>query len=340
MGDSGSGGRSLDALLGELARSPDVVPASSLVGKTIGRYRVDALLGRGGMGVVYRAFDGKLARDVALKVLPPELLGDAERRARFLREARLAAAVTHPCTAAVYDVGEDGDAAFVAMELIRGKTLRSALEPGPFDVARAVRITRDIARGLSKAHESGIVHRDLKPENVMLDEEDQVKVLDFGLAKLREAEGDGGASTSTEAGRILGTPSYMSPEQLRSSKDVDGRADIWSLGVILYELIAGVQPFLGTSLTQITIRVVQEEPTALQQLRPDVPPALADAIHRCLAKQRDQRFGSVAELAHALEPFAIASMMPGAAARGLPSSSSPSPARSASAARSSAGPSV
>jgi eukaryotic-like serine/threonine-protein kinase len=175
VAESGSGGRSLDALLGEIARSPDVVPATSLVGKTVGRYRVDALLGRGGMGVVYRAFDEKLARDVALKVLPPELLGDAERRARFLREARLAAAVTHPCTAAVYDVGEEGDAVFLAMELIRGKTLRAALGGGALDVARAVRITRDIARGLSKAHESGIVHRDLKPENVMLDDEDQVR---------------------------------------------------------------------------------------------------------------------------------------------------------------------
>ncbi|CAN5748906.1 hypothetical protein BH11MYX4_BH11MYX4_07120 [soil metagenome] len=162
--------------------------------------------------------------------------------------------MTHPCTAAVYDVGEDGDAAFVAMELIRGKTLRAALEPGPFDVARAVRITRDIARGLSKAHELGIVHRDLKPESVMLDEEDQVKVLDFGLAKLREAEGEGDPSTSTEAGRILGTPSYMSPEQAKGKK-VDARSDLFSLGVVLYEVLAGERPFRGDSTMEVLIAI-------------------------------------------------------------------------------------
>ncbi len=298
MPDSGSGGRSLEALLGEIARAPDVVPASSLVGKTIGRYRIDALLGRGGMGVVYRAFDGKLARDVALKVLPAELLGDSERRARFLREARLAAAVTHPCTAAVYDVGEDGDAAFITMELIRGETLRVALEAGPFDVTRAVRITRDIARGLAKAHESGIVHRDLKPENVMLDEEDQVKVLDFGLAKLREPEREGDPSTSTEAGRIHGTPSYMSPEQAKGKK-VDARSDLFSLGVVLYEMLAGERPFRGDSTLEVLIAIDRDPPPPLT--RKDVPRRLVDVLDRCLEKDPTRRYPSARDLADALQ---------------------------------------
>jgi len=286
-----------------------------------GRYRLLRRLGAGGMGEVHEALHLSLNQRVALKMLHPESAAYPGAIERFHREARAAATLKSEHVARMIDAGatEQG-APYIVMELLDGVDLSQLLAArGPLPFGEVVGYVLQASEAIAEAHSLGIVHRDLKPANLFLasrlDGSPQVKVLDFGISKLSADAQQGEASQLTRTHDVVGSPSYMSPEQLRSSRDVDGRADIWSLGVILYELIAGVQPFLGTSLTQITIRVVQEEPTALRELRPDVPPALADAIHRCLAKQRDQRFGSVAELAHAIEPFAVATMMPGAAAR-------------------------
>jgi tRNA A-37 threonylcarbamoyl transferase component Bud32 len=280
-----SGNRSLDALLREIARAPDAAVPSLLVGETLGRYRLDALLGRGGMGVVYRARDTKLDRDVALKLLPPELVGDKERRARFVREAKLTAQVTHPCVAAVYDVGEQDDAVFLAMELVTGRTLRAVLEEHPkgMPAADVARIGADLARGLAKAHAAGIVHRDLKPENVMLDDEGHPKILDFGLAKLREVEGADPEALSTELGRVLGTPSYMSPEQAKG-KPVDARSDVFSLGIVLYEMLAAKRPFVGETTMEVLIAIDRDAPPPLAEVREGLPAPLAELVATCLDK--------------------------------------------------------
>jgi serine/threonine protein kinase len=241
------------------------------------------------MGVVYRAEDEKLRRTVALKVLLPatDPDGDGGEQARFLREARAAAAIKHPNVATIYEVGEAEGCAYLAMEHIEGKTLRQLLgerppqaaTPAPssgLPIAVAVRVATQIARGLRKAHERGIVHRDLKPENVMLDEEQQVKVLDFGIAKhtATEQAPEPGVSVLAETvarptgpGRVLGTPGYMAPEQARGAS-VDPRADIFSLGVILYEALAGVPPFRGDAGLDVLIATTRDTPTPLSTLGP------------------------------------------------------------------------
>jgi predicted Ser/Thr protein kinase len=283
-----------------------------LVGATLGRFRVLSLLGRGGMGVVYCAEDDALRRRVALKVLPSALVGDGERRARFLREARAAAATTHPTIATVYDVGEDGGRVFVAMELVAGKTLRELLQGAPLPIAEVARVGAEIARGLAKAHAAGVIHRDLKPENVMVSAEGQVKILDFGLAKLDEGVGPIAVDAPTEApfateeGRILGTPSYMSPEQIQGGA-VDERTDQFSLGVVLYELASGRRPFSGASNVEVFIAVSRDEPAPMSTLRPDVPAALEAIVARCLRKDRAARWASAAELAEALARVASGS---------------------------------
>ena len=217
----------------------------TLVGATLAHYSIEAKLGQGGMGVVYRARDSRLARDVALKVLPASVAADSERRARLLREARSAAAVNHSNIAAVYDVGESEGRVYLAMELVEGATLRERLARGALPAPEATRIARAIAAGLARAHERGIVHRDLKPENVMLGREGAVKILDFGLAKLHEPDSTDSAlerqETQTLEGRVMGTPGYMSPEQA-SGRAVDARTDVYALGVVLQEMLTGGLP--------------------------------------------------------------------------------------------------
>jgi serine/threonine-protein kinase len=271
------------------ARAPAVEP--ELVGRALGRYQVLDRLGRGGMGLVYRARDSKLDRDVALKVLPPEMVGDPERRKRLLREARLAAAVTHPGLVAIYDVGEEDGRVYLAMELVAGRTLREREMPMP--TAELVRIGGDVARALARAHEAGIIHRDLKPENVVLGEAGEVKILDFGLAKLREPEHAPGdvptqSGTSTRDGRILGTPAYMSPEQAKG-RDVTEQTDVFSLGVMLYEMATGRRPFTGETTVELLIAIDRDEPPSPRRLRSAVPAALDALVMCCLTKTPGER---------------------------------------------------
>jgi len=302
-----------EEFLRQAARAPAADPPADLVGKRLGRYRIASLLGKGGMGVVYYAQDEKLRRPVALKVLPPSLVGDPDRRRRFLREARSAAAVTHPGVAAVYDVGEDAGQVFLAMEYVPGSTLRALLkrrdgETAPrFPSDQVARIGYEIAMALGKAHGAGIIHRDLKPENVMISEDGIVKILDFGLARLREPEQVSETSQTethlTAAGRVLGTPRYMSPEQALG-KPVDERTDLFSLGVLLYELCSGQLPYRGETDLEAMVSATRDEPSPLRDVCPDVSPDLERVIARCLRKDAAERHESAAALAAELRPLA------------------------------------
>jgi serine/threonine-protein kinase len=296
--DDASG--SVDSFLHKVAGSPTPLP--DLVGVSLGRFRVLAVLGRGGMGVVYRARDENLRRDVALKVLPRTYTDDPARRRRFLREARSAAAVSHPCVASIFEVGEAEGEVFIAMELVEGQSLRALFATGLLPVDRVLRIAVQIARGLAKAHERGIVHRDLKPENVMVDAEDHVKILDFGLAKAAPdtSAPDGASSTElTGEGQVFGTPAYMSPEQIRGV-EADATTDVFSFGVMLHELLAGERPFQGAGM-EILVAIARDEAPPVGKTRPGIPAELEAIVARCLRKAPAQRYPSARELSTDLE---------------------------------------
>jgi eukaryotic-like serine/threonine-protein kinase len=278
------------------------------VGETLAHFRVVSKLGRGGMGVVFAAEDTKLRRTVALKVLPRQ--DDESRRQRFLREARAAAAVTHPNIAAVYEVGESGGRPFIAMEYVRGKSLRARLEEGPIGPAEALRLAREIARGVAAAHGAGIVHRDLKPDNVMLADDGSVKVLDFGLAKTGgsgpvDEEQETASASLSVAGQVLGTPSYMSPEQAKGGQ-VDARSDVFSLGVLVYELATGKRPFAGKTTVEVLIAIDRDTPEPPRRVDPRVPPLLERVVLRCLEKSPAARFADAGQLQRALEVEPVA----------------------------------
>ncbi len=286
--------------------------ARAQVGQTLGRYRIIETLGEGGMGIVFKATDEKLGRAVALKVLGDAVARDPERHRRFLREARVTAALSHPNIASVYDIGETeaGDI-YIAMELAPGVTLRRRTEQGPLGIASALRVATQLALALAKAHAHGIVHRDLKPENVMVSEQLDVKVLDFGLAKAMEADpGPTSAAPApakdappsslvTEGARLLGTPGYMSPEQA-TGLPLDARTDIFAFGVVLYEMTTGVRPFAGGSAMEILIATSRDEPARPSKSAPAMSRGLERIILRCLEKNPDARYGSARELLDAL----------------------------------------
>jgi len=270
-------------------------------GSRLGRYEVDGLIASGGMGDVYRARDTRLHRTVALKVLATSVLSDPERLTRFTQEARTTALINHPNIVAVYDVGSEAGLPFVVSELLRGETLRARLKGGALPVRVAVSHAAEIAQGLIAAHHLGVVHRDLKPENVFVTEDEHLKILDFGLAKCRnETLGlpDDG-SKSTQPGTILGTVGYMSPEQVRGGT-IDERADIFSLGVMLYEMIAGQAPFERETPIETLYAILKNEPAALAP-REELTEDLAHVIRHCLEKNPNARFQSARDLAFVLE---------------------------------------
>lgn len=261
-----------------------------LAGTTVAHYRISGEVGRGGMGVVYRAEDSLLKRSVALKFLPPELTEDPHARERFIREARAASALDHPNICTIYEIGHaDRGMLYIAMALYAGETLQERISRGPLPVEEAIRITRQVAAGLAKAHQEGIVHRDLKPANVFLTKDGMVKILDFGLAKLS------GKTRMTADKSTVGTVAYMSPEQLRG-EETDARADIWSLGVVTFEMLAGRLPFSGDHAPAMMYSIANGNPASLTDLRPDAPAWLADLCARCLAKEPSVRPASMDEI--------------------------------------------
>ena len=274
-------------------------------GARLGPYEILKLLGAGGMGEVYRARDGRLGRDVAIKVLPRSFAQDPDRLRRFEREARAAGQLNHPNVIAVYDVGSDGTTPYIVSELLEGEDLRSRLDQGGLSPRRAISYAIQIARGLAAAHAKGIAHRDLKPENVMVGSGDHVKILDFGLAKLLRAEpGDpdrtGAIHTQlTATGTILGTASYMSPEQIRE-QPTDHRTDIFALGAILYEMLAGARAFQGESHADRMSAILNGEPPPLPAEIEDAAPGVTAVIEHCLEKRAEDRFDSARDLAFSL----------------------------------------
>nr|MDP9362158.1 protein kinase [Acidobacteriota bacterium] len=268
-----------------------------MIGRTIGHYRIVDLLGEGGMGVVYRAEDTKLGRSVALKFLPPEVSRNAEAMSRFEREARAASLLDHPNICTIYDFGEaDGGQLYIAMACYEGESLAARIAREVLSLDEAIRIVEQIARGLGKAHSSGIVHRDIKPANVMLTSDGVAKILDFGLAKLS------GATGITRSHTSLGTIAYMTPEQIRGDQ-VGPQADIWALGVVLFELLTGKRPFRGEYTEAISYAILNEQPATITDLRSDLPHELDRIIKRMLRKDPLQRYQTASEVLSDLEPL-------------------------------------
>ena len=266
------------------ARTSLTEDTSQLVGRTLAHYRVLEYIGGGGMGVVYKAEDLRLARSVALKFLPPELTRDAEAKARFLQEARAASGLDHPNICTIHEVGETDDGRlYLAMPSYDGETLRRRIERGPLAIEEAIDIAEQIARGLAKAHRGGIVHRDVKPANLIVTDDGVVKILDFGLAKLV------GAAAITRTGSSVGTPAYMSPEQARG-EEVDHRTDLWSFGIVLYEMVAGRRPFRGDHDQAVLYGILNEPPKPLSEMRPEAPPELGRIVDGLLSKDPADRY--------------------------------------------------
>jgi eukaryotic-like serine/threonine-protein kinase len=269
-----------------------------------GKYRVDRILGIGGMGMVVSATHLDLDQSVAIKFMLPAAMESAEAKQRFMREARAAGRLTSEHVCRVSDVGQfESGQPYIVMEFLQGQDLGTLLKrKGPLPVLTAVDYILQAAEGMAEAHAHGIVHRDLKPDNLFLanrvDGSQVIKVLDFGISKAHVT------GIATKTGDIMGSPAYMAPEQMQSTRDVDERADIWSLGVILYQLISGRMPFVADTLPALCLAVIHDAPPSLASIRQDLPSGLAEVVMKCLAKDKNGRYGSVLELAKALSPYA------------------------------------
>ena len=281
-----------------------------MIGKTLGHYQITSQLGKGGMGEVFQAKDQKLGRDVAIKLLPEEFAKDADRVARFQREAKVLASLNHPNIAAIHGLEESGGTNFLVLELVEGQTLADRIKTGPVPVEESLKLALQIAEALEAAHEKGVIHRDLKPANIKVTPDGKVKVLDFGLAKLTEhVQGDDTASTATvdsegrpitEEGVIVGTVAYMSPEQAEGKK-VDARSDIFSLGSVLYEMVTGQKAFQGTSKMSTLSAILHQEPKPVSTVTQTIPAEFERLINRCLRKDPKRRWQTMADLKVALD---------------------------------------
>ncbi len=274
-----------------------------------GKYRIEKIIGKGGMGAVLSAHHELLGQNIAIKFLLGEIAQNPEAVQRFNNEARNAFKIQSEHVCRIMDVGEHKGMPFMVMEFLRGGDLSQMVEQrGALPIGEAIDYVLQALEAIAQAHAQGIVHRDLKPANLFLHQRSDgsmiVKVLDFGIAKASNPFGEGGNHSLTSTKAMLGSPLYMSPEQLRSAKNVDARSDVWALGVILYELLTGTVPFNGETLGELFIAILEQPPIAINQRRPDVPAALNDVVMRCLMRGADQRFQNVAELAEALLPFA------------------------------------
>ena len=281
----------------------DEIDQGSFVGRTLGHYRIVRRLGGGGMGEVFLAEDTQLGRRVAVKILPQRLTADSSLVARFRQEARAASALNHANIVTIYEVGESEGTHFIATEYVEGATLRERMSRTPLTVGEALDIAAQVAAALSKAHGAGVVHRDIKPENVMVDEEGHAKVLDFGIAKLIEqtresaTEAPTALKVETSPGAVMGTAHYMSPEQTRALRDIDARTDVWSLGVVLYEMLAGGLPFEGETPSDVMVAILNKEPLSLARFNREVSEGLELAVEKALEKNREDRYQTVKEMA-------------------------------------------
>src|SRR5437762_2742125 len=278
-----------------------------LVGRTIGHYKLSKRIGTGGMGEVYLATDMTAGRKAALKLLPARFTGDAERLKRFQQEARAVVGLNHPNILTVYEIGEDHSTHYIASELIEGETLRQRLTRGRMELSEAVDVAIQVASALAAAHENGIVHRDINPGNMMLRPDGYVKVLDFGIAKLAEQEAPATMPkdealllVETNLGAVLGTVRYMSPEQACGAP-VDKRTDIWSLGVVLYEMVTGHAPFIGDTPREVMSSILEKEPPPLTNYIRQTPAELQQIISKTLRKDRRERYQSASEMLQALK---------------------------------------
>jgi two-component system, LytTR family, response regulator len=276
----------------------DVMADPLAPGSNIAHYRVVSRLGEGGMGAVYLADDTRLGRRVALKVLPAKVAADPERMHRFVQEAKLASALTHPNVAYIYEIGEDDGLRFLAMEYVDGEPLSVRLGRGPLGFSELLSVGIQVADALDDAHSKSIVHRDIKPSNLMLTQRGYVKVLDFGLAKLEASSHETQREETqvmTSAGVVMGTVAYMSPEQALG-RDVDHRTDLFSLGVVLYETATGRLPFPGATTSETIARILGSQPDAIARFNYDIPEGLDRVVRKCLEKDRDRRYQSARDL--------------------------------------------
>src|SRR3989304_2348091 len=276
-----------------------------MIGRTLSHYKILQKLGSGGMGDVYLAEDSDLGRQIALKVLPPDLAESEERRSRFQREAKAVAALNHPHIVTVHSVEEAEGVHFITMELVRGKTLSEVIPRKGLSLAKFFEIAIPLADAVAAAHEKGILHRDLKPDNLMLSDEGRLKILDFGLAKLKPEAGVSGISelptkSRTEEGRIVGTIAYMSPEQAEG-KTLDSRSDIFSLRIVLYEMATGELPFQGETTASVLSSILKDTPRSVTDINPALPSILGRIIRRCLVKDPEHRYQTAKDLRNELE---------------------------------------